>query len=363
MNVVEYLFNMFFSEYLKSVPLGRLTDYFLTSLNHLTPKKILNIIKAEINLVRRTTVCSSLPYHMNVDLTNICQLRCPLCATGQRAHDRPLGIMEFETFKRVVDEIGDYLLLIHFVQWGEPFLNPKALKFFNYAHQKGIGALTSTNFSHDFSQRQIEEIVKSGLDIFVVSLDGITPGVYNKYRVGGNFDLVIKNIKLLVEAKKRFKSKKPFVEWQFLVNKYNEHQIPQLATFAKNLGVDSLVIIPIVILFGQTKHDHLNISDWLPKNKKFRPKDYSLKSNKSINLPIGRCWWLWRSFALSHDGGISSCCYNNSKRLDFGNILENNFRDIWNNGKYRSARSIFKNSKGMVPTICQTCEIVTKKTS
>lgn len=351
-------------EILKSLPASRLKDYLELSAAHLTPKKLLNILKVEKNYFLRETKISSFPYLLTVDPTNICQLRCPLCATGQRKNLRPRGKMDFLTLKKIIDEIGEYLLDVHLLWWGEPFLNGDLLKMVEYANRKNIGTFISSNFSLPMFEESLKKIVNSGLDVLSVSLDGITPETYQKYRVGGDFDLVIKNIKALAGIKKKLNSKKPRLEWQFLVNKFNEPQTPLVKSFAKNLGVDSVVFEQPLVLFGQSDHQKIKIREWLPKDKKYRPSDHSLNYNKSDNLSSGRCWWLYRGVAISHDGGVSPCCYNNAPKYDFGNILKNNFVDIWNNEKYFKARSLFSNKrkKSQKPTqseiICDHCSIL-----
>lgn len=348
-------------ELLKSIPSSRLKHYLATSFSHLTGKKLINVLKTEFNLSLRKKKLSSLPYFLTVDLANFCQLRCPLCATGQRKHDRLEGKMNLKTFKKIIDEIGDYLLSVYLTWWGEPFLNPDILKFVNYAHERNIGTFISTNFSFPFDDKKIEEIIKSGLDLLIASLDGVTPDVYNKYRVGGNFNYVTNNLKLLTKLKKGLGSNRPFIEWQFLVNKYNEHQVPKLQAVAKELGVDSLVLEEMVILYGESKHDDINPENWLPKNKKYQPKGQSLLTNKSDNIFQGNCWYLWRGAAISPDGGVSPCCYNNSKKEDFGNILKDSFEKIWNNEKYLSARSLFRGERGSSETLCRRCPIANLK--
>lgn len=344
-------------EIVSSLPFSRLKDYFDVSYSHLTPKKVVNILKTEVNLLARKKVVDSFPYFLVVDPTNICQLQCPLCSTGQRQNLRPSGKMNLNTFKKIIDELKDYLLEVHLIWWGEPFLNKNILEFVKYAHQKNIGTFISTNLSFPFKPKQIEDIVKSGLDILSVSLDGITPETYRRYRVGGNFSWVIKNLKMIKKAKNSLKQRHPFIQWQFLVTKYNEHQIPLLKNWAKRLGVNSLVFEQLLVLFGQSRHDQIRVKDWLPQNKQFRPKISSLATNKSDNLKPGKCWWLWRSLAIAHDGGVSPCCYNNNLRYDFGNINKNRFSEIWNNEKYKAARALFRGEKGKNNVMCEKCEI------
>ncbi len=240
--------------------------------------------------------------------------------------------------------------------WGEPFLNPEILKFVKYAHQQNIATFISTNFSFPFGQKKMTEIVASKLDVLLVSLDGITPEVYGKYRIKGNFSWVINNIKMLAKTKKNLKAKRPLIEWQFLVNKYNEPQIPHLKSYARTLGINSVVLEQMITLSGQSKLKE-NSKNWLPKNSQYQPKKISLITNKSDNLKPGKCWWLWRAAAVSPDGGVSPCCYNNNNHNDFGNLNENRFKEIWNNKKYQTARGIFGKRKNKISVMCEKCQI------
>ena len=58
----------------------------------------------------------------------------------------------------------------------------------------------------------------------------------------GDVAEVFDNLKRLVAAKKalKLKSKTPYVDWQFIVFKHNEHEVDEAKRLASNLGVDRL---------------------------------------------------------------------------------------------------------------------------
>ncbi len=62
------------------------------------------------------------PYHLIVDTGNVCNLRCALCPTGQRKDGRSKGIMSFDNFKRIIDELAPYLLTVDLYNWGGAIL-------------------------------------------------------------------------------------------------------------------------------------------------------------------------------------------------------------------------------------------------
>ena len=57
------------------------------------------------------------PYEWEVDTTNICQLKCPLCHTGLGNIHRDKGVMSFETYRKTVDEIRNYCVWLTLYSW------------------------------------------------------------------------------------------------------------------------------------------------------------------------------------------------------------------------------------------------------
>ena len=126
------------------------------------------------------------PSHIFLDVTNICTLKCPLCPTGLGVQGRKKGHMSFSQFKKIIDEIGKYLISIDLFNWGEPLLNKDVYRMIEYAHQRKILTAISTNFQH-FSEGGAEEMISSRLDNRILSIDGASQESYEKYRIGGNF--------------------------------------------------------------------------------------------------------------------------------------------------------------------------------
>jgi MoaA/NifB/PqqE/SkfB family radical SAM enzyme len=148
-------------------------------------------------------------------------------------------MLEKDFFTRTIDEIHRELLYLIFYFQGEPYLNPDFLDMVKYAAGKGIYTATSTN-AHYLNDAVAKRTVESGLDRLIISIDGTTQDVYQQYRVGGNLDKVLAGAKNIVKWKKELNSKTPFVFFQFLVVKPNEHQIADIKRLAKEVGVDEV---------------------------------------------------------------------------------------------------------------------------
>src|SRR6187397_2105078 len=172
------------------------------------------------------------PISISFEPTTSCNLRCPECPSGLRAFTRPTGMLQKNFFKETIDQLHKQLLYLVFYFQGEPYLNPDFLDMVKYAHDKGIYTATSSN-AHYLTNAKAKATVESGLDRLIISIDGTTQDVYQQYRVGGKLDKVLEGARNIVKWKKELNSKTPFVFFQFLVVKPNEHQVDEVRQLAK----------------------------------------------------------------------------------------------------------------------------------
>ena len=180
-----------------------------------------------------------LPISISFEPTTSCNLRCPECPSGLRAFSRPTGMLKKDFFTETIDDIHRHILYLIFYFQGEPYLNPDFLDMVKYASSKKIYTATSTN-AHYLTDDAARKTVESGLDRLIISIDGTTQDVYKQYRVGGNLDKVIEGTKNIVKWRKQLNSKTPFIFFQFLVVKPNEHQIEEIKKLAIEIGVDEV---------------------------------------------------------------------------------------------------------------------------
>ncbi|MDO8647806.1 MAG: radical SAM protein [Candidatus Diapherotrites archaeon] len=297
------------------------------------------------------------PIKVTLDPTNICMLSCPLCPTGQKRKERPLGKMKFEDFKKLVEEISPYLYEIDLNNWGEPFLNDEVYKMIEFAHSKKIKTSVNTNLNVKFTEKQAERIVKSGLDVLYCSFDGISQKTYEKYRINGKLKTVFENIRLVNKKKKELGSKKPSVTWQFLVMKHNEKELPELQKIKNELEIDTLLVGAVRTDLGKEifQSDNEKVSQlekWLPQDSQLSRYDYESRKRK---LQREYCYFPWLVAVINWDGSTSPCCAVYQKKDDFGNVFKDGFKKVWNNEKYRQARRIIAKKAPEAGNVCSNC--------
>ncbi|MBU1148054.1 MAG: radical SAM protein, partial [Candidatus Omnitrophica bacterium] len=259
-------------------------------------KKIFNFILAEVQKERRDEEVLAFPYWLTIDPTNFCMLKCPFCPTGQARNSRKKGILSFENFKRIIEELGPYLIHVDFCNWGEPLLNKDIYRMISLAKEYKIDIKIDSNFNH-LTERGAEEMVRSGLDKVIVSIDGITPETYSKYRIGGDFEKAMGNMKLLIKKKRELESDKPYISWQFLVFRHNEHEIEGAKRMAREMGVDHI---------GITKA-FIGNKEWFPLSEEYSfyhngdTKEISSgKTEERFKKPENNfCNWPWEAVVIN----------------------------------------------------------------
>lgn len=316
-------------------------------------KKIRNYIILRISyylslLINKPLLYTAFPVKIAVEPTNLCNLNCPECPTGINSLTRAKGFMNLELFNKILIDLQDVLLSMIFYFQGEPFLNKNLFEMIKMANEKKIYSYCSTN-GHYFTSKNIQKILNSGLDELIISLDGTTQNVYEQYRKNGILKKVLDGTKDLVQEKRRLKSNLPYIKFQFLVVKPNEHQIDEAKIMAKSIGVDKIVFKTAQI------YNFENGNPLIPDNKKYsrykKLKNGKYRLKKKIK---NRCWRLWSNPVITVDGDVLPCCFDKDAKYAMGNINKESFAEIWTNEKYQIFRKkVLTNRKSI--DICKNC--------
>lgn len=271
------------------------------------------------------------PFQLTLEPGNLCNLRCPLCPTTHREERLPKGMLSLDNAKRIIDNFP-YTVQMVLSNWGEPFLNKDIFEIIGYAAQRGIKVRMESNFTL-FDEERAERLVASGLHTLSVALDGASQETYERYRVGGDFEVAVGNVEKLVAAKKRSGRRLPLIEWKFVVNRYNEHEVEAARKRAKQLGVDFRVV-----------------TIWAPEGgQEWLPLDPSLNGEGGREAPQ-KCHHLWQAVTVNFNGDVFSCCSEFAPSDRLSNALEQPFADVWNGADYQKRRSA---NRG--PVNCEHC--------
>ncbi len=322
-------------------------------------RRRLQSISRWVSIHRPKSLTPPYPSAITIDPVNACNLRCPLCPTGLgQLNQRPI-FMSFDTFKIVLDKIPS-LQHICLFNWGEPFLNPSIFEMIRYAKEKNIRVMIHSNFSIKKNDDFFLRILESGLDTLVISLDGASQESYSKYRIGGDFNLVLSNIRTLVNLKGKRRLQNPNIIWKFIVNRFNETELADAEKIAESLGIefetsclglsDDLPGFELKDTIEQRK------KYWLPAGKQHQHLYYRDEYKTPLNSTP--CSQLFETMVISPDGKVLPCCWATDSGQAFGDITKESFEEIWHNSKYLYSRSLFSKeaySGTREKTLCLFC--------
>jgi radical SAM protein with 4Fe4S-binding SPASM domain len=293
------------------------------------------------------------PFTLSIEPTTACNLGCPECPSGLKQFTRPTGKLDLELHKEMLSQVKKSVFYINYYFQGEPFLHPQFLDLIREAKKAKIYTATSTN-AHFISKEKAEEIVKSGLDRLIISIDGMTQATYEQYRVHGQLEKVIEASRFLVEAKKQLRSSTPHLIFQFLAVKPNEHEIPAVFTLANELEINEVRIKTAQFYNFEDGNTLMPTNEKYSRYKRTFSGKYILKGD-----PGNHCWRMWSGSVLTWDGKVVPCCFDKDAQHSMGSLDKQSFQEIWRTEKYRNFRqAILSNRKEI--DICSNCSEGTK---
>ncbi len=318
----------------------------------ITPRKIWNATKVlgsyYLSRLLQKPIQWGVPFSISIEPTTACNLRCPECPSGLRSFSRPTGNLRSDFFRKTIDDLHRDLSFLIFYFQGEPYINPDFLDMVQYASQRGIYTITSTN-GHFLNEENARKTIESGLDRLIISVDGSTQDVYEQYRKSGKLEVVLQGARNVVKWKKELKSKTPHLIFQFLVVRPNEHQIPEIYKLAEEIGIDEVRLKTAQI------YDYAQGNPLIPKQDQYsRYRRQADGSYRIKNQLLNHCWKLWHACVITWDGVVVPCCFDKDAKYRMGNLQEQSLREVWQQQPYREFRQQLMKGRDKID-ICTNC--------
>ena len=316
----------------------------------------------------RHSAKASLPFKLKIECSSVCNLRCTMCPL-HNGLKRKQGFLKFEKFKFIYDQVKPAYLNLTGI--GETFLNKDLFKIVKYAKEKRAMVKLDSNGTL-LDEETINNILKTGIDIISISIDGVDKESYEKIRVGAKFEEVKKNVKNLVRIRNERKSKSQ-IHMFFVLQEGNIKKLPDFIKLAEELGVD-YIAGSFVVTLGDNENKRNKIFNYKETEeivrktretiKNAKPEvsiepllEYLLKrGNKEFYNKEKPCYMAWYSTFITWDGYVNPCDFSCDNEVVFGNVFKEPFKKIWNNEKIKNfRRQILKNREGI--KICRGCGV------
>lgn len=257
---------------------------------------------------------SKFPSHVDIELSSLCNLNCPMCYTTTDDFKNKVNKknMDFDLFKKIIDECARYnLFSIRLSLRGEAFLNKNIFDMIQYAKSKGIKEVSTLTHGGFLDAEKFEQLIDLNLDWLTISFDGVGE-TYDKIRYPLTFEDSVNKIKEFQNIKKRRNVVKPVIKVQ--------------------------TVWPAISKNPEEFYDIFNpITDQVASNPLI---DYLGNDTDVVFEENFTCPQLWERFVIGADGNVMLCANDEMESYTLGNVQDESVFDIWHGKKLNKAREI-----------------------
>ncbi|MDR1658160.1 MAG: radical SAM protein [Deltaproteobacteria bacterium] len=272
------------------------------------------------------------PIHLDVDVTTVCQLRCPMCPAGRPEdnHFPGFGIfMDKKIFMEALKQAQSFgLKSLRLGMTGEPLLIESIDQWVAAAADYGLLDISLITNGQLLTYEKSLKLIKAGLTRLMISVDAATSETYAKVRPKGDFERLEKNIRDFWRAKSALASPLPLLRLSFVITKQNAGE---MGLFREKFSqqADYLTFqnyLDIMGDHGQTKVQGTG------QSLSGRLDDSASGPPKSSPEPAsgGTCLDPLTRLAIMADGGLFPCCSDFGRLAPLGWFPKNSLLEVWN---------------------------------
>lgn len=308
------------------------------------------LTKKDLNLAVPDTIV--------IEILSHCNLRCPTCRVTQANH-KP-ECMPFSRFVSIVNAIAPSLRQARVlnISSSESLLHPRIFDMIDLVRSVNPRIYFSiiTN-GMLLSEEKQKELLKRGMNLICVSIDGAKKETTESIRVGSNFETVIKNTKSFI-------SKGGMVRTIYTVRDNNINDLLDFVDLCADVGIFRIKCTGLMTYRPEDVKHGLYSKEGLPEVDRILEEAQKKAWSKSIEfsykptkLEEGYCC-LARTMYIGLDGNVSPCVYLsepspltffNETRITepviWGNVLEKKMSDVWLSDESLTFRQDLMNGK------------------
>lgn len=282
------------------------------------------------NPVRETKV----PLSLQLEPTNHCNLNCICCSRDKVKRQK--GYIDYKLFQKIIDDASEIgTKRIHLYLHGEPLLHPRIVEMISYIKAKNLGITMATN-GMLLNERKINKILQTGVnssDYFIFSVLGYSKEVHENIMLGVSHERVLNNIYMLLKKRKEYNVNGPVVETVFYKMPENEKESE---LFTK---------------YWQKVVDHVHPVETISKQL----AEYK-RADNLIPVRQKTCKNLWERMTIFWNGNVSTCIADLEEKFIFGNLRENEIKDLWNCEEMTKIKILHKQKEFEKLSLCSHCD-------
>lgn len=269
------------------------------------------------------------PYSTAIEVSAYCNLRCVMCDNPTMKREK--GNMSLELFKKIVDEMKGYPQTRFYLNgYGEPLVNKDVYEFVRYATANGFTNSYMNTNAMLLDEGAALQLINGGLHCLVVSIDGFKKETYESIRLGGDRDIVYRNVTRYLELLKEYGNENQMVEVQLIEMDKTLPEKEEFIAYWTSKG--AYVKLKPLLTWGEISDDQLDC--------------------QGERLACGFCNML----SISWDGKVPYCaCGDNEETLSMGDAIKENLLEIWERKKRVFSNYHINHEFDKLPAFCQKC--------
>jgi radical SAM protein with 4Fe4S-binding SPASM domain len=311
-------------------------------------KHFFGLPKIYFSYIFKKRKCSYLPIRLWIETSSRCNLECRLCVNKDIDPDLK-GNMDFSLYKKIIDEVKDYVFDVNLFHRGEPLIHPRIIDMVKYANENKIKTRIHTNGTL-LDEKLSRELIKSGLNLISFSFDGYSKETYEKNRINATYEDTIGNIITFLKIKKELKSRTPFTIIQ--VMEFDENLSPEDFQKQKSEFIKKFDTLPLDKLVIRTPHNWGGLLE-IEGIKK-------VNRDKSKLIP---CTFPWYSLTIFYNGKVYLCPQDFAGEILIGDVNKDSIKNIFNNEFITVIRERFKNKNISDLSPCNSCDRIWRETT
>jgi len=266
------------------------------------------------------------PTHLDIEASVSCQMRCPMCLRNQMPTDLKYGAMDFDLYKKIIDECVQKNVYSIKLSWrGEPLLNPNIAKMVKYAKDAGIKDVAFLTNGERLTPKIAKGLVDAGLDWLSFSIDG-TGETYDRIRWPETHAGIVRKVKFLKDYRDSLGLEKPLIRVQSIYGAIKDNPTAYFQLWEKMAD-------KVFVIADQVRWDALDFP----------------------RIPNYQCCEPWRRVVVGWNGIIPNCICDYDELNSLGDVRKQSIHEIWHGKKFNTLRKLMRNKKIYENTPCQRC--------
>lgn len=268
-----------------------------------------------------------------------CNALCPHCPytnSNIRKEYRDAPYMPADIFRKIADESGPHGAYLRISGGGEPMLHPQATELLVYAKQKGCKIGLITNGSK-FDEHNARAFLEAGVDMIEFSVDACDPKTYAWVREGLDWDLLNRNVEMMVRLRAELKSPSKIVCSAVHQKGVDVDAVERY--WVEGKGLDYIIKRKFLTWGSNTSLDGERSAD---------PTAY-------LEAGDTPCPFIFERLNIDSRGNVMVCGYDISANTSMGNVSTQSIRDIWHGPGFEFYRGKHLAGRGNDISLCRGC--------